>query len=200
MLRPGSIVAKTLALTILAVVILAGYQVIVQPLITAYAETKDDIAQSSEILRRYKVLASEKPALNERLAAIREDDAVHLGYLEGESDALAAAELQDLAAEAIDAADGQIKSTQILNVTEVEDGPSSVRKTGLKLRFTATIDGLAAALYDLETIEPHLFIDNLAVVSNHRRSRNNEVENEVTLDIRMDIFGYSRQRPDSSLE
>lgn len=193
MLRPGSIVARAVALAILMIVLLAGYQFAVQPLTQAYVDTKEKIARSNELLQRYKALASERPALSERLATFNEDDEVLSGYLEGPSDALAAAQLQDLAAEAIEAAGGEIKSTQILQATDVEDGPSSVRRTGLKLRFAATIDGLASALYDLETIEPHLFVDQLVVVSAKGRRRNDQAESSSDLDVRLDLFGYIRQ-------
>ncbi|MGI9451754.1 MAG: type II secretion system protein GspM, partial [Geminicoccaceae bacterium] len=152
-----------------------------------------EIAQSNELLQRYQALASERSVLSERLAAFKEDDQVLSGYLEGPSDALAAAQLQDLAADAIAAAGGEILSTQILQAADVEDGPPSIRKTGLKLRFAATIDGLASALYDLETIEPRLFVDQLLVVSTDGRRRSDRDNSNSNLDVRLDLFGYVLQ-------
>ncbi len=192
MLRPGSLIARLAALAILAVLVLACYQFVVQPLMRAHVETQEKIVQSNELLQRYKALAAEQPALTERLAALEEDDQSLSGYLEGPSDALAAAQLQDLAADAIAAADGEIRSTQILPVTDVEDGPS-VRKTGLKLRFSSTIDGLASTLYDLETIEPHLFVDQLVVVSERGRRGDLTAGGNQRLDVRLDLFGYVRK-------
>jgi len=193
MLRPGSLVAKVVALAILAIVLLAAYRFAVQPLIQAYLGTNEEITRANELLQRYKVLAAEQPALSERLAALKDDDQVLSGYLEGPSDALAAAQLQDLAADAIAAAGGEILSAQILQATDIEDGPPSIRRTGLKLRLAATIDGLASILYDLETIEPRLFVDQLLVVSTNARRRSDRANSGSNLDVRLDLFGYVLQ-------
>ncbi len=190
MLRPGSLIAKATALAILAIILLAAYRFAVQPLMQAYLGTNDEIVRANELLQRYKALAAEQSALSKRLAAVREDEQVLSGYLQGPSDALAAAQLQDLAADAIAAAGGEILSAQILQATEIENGPSSIRRTGLKLRFAATIDGLASTLYDLETIEPRLFIDQLLVVSTNGRRRSDQANSGSNLDVRLDLFGY----------
>lgn len=192
MLRPGSIIARTVALALLAIVLLAGYQLVLQPLILAYAGANEQIARSNELLQRYRILASEKVALSERLTALKADDEIFSGYLEGPSDALAAAQLQDLAAQAIETAGGEVTSTQILEAAAVEDGPPSVRRIGLKLRFNAGIDGLASTLHDLETTEPRLLVDQLVVVSNRGR-RSDRLAGGSNLDVRLDLFGYVRQ-------
>jgi general secretion pathway protein M len=192
MLRPGSFVARLVAVAVLGILLLAAYQFLVQPLMQSYALADEKIVRSNELLERYRRLASARPVLAQQLAVLQQDSEVLSGYLKGPSDALAAAQLQDLAAEAIEAAGGEIRSTQILQATDVEDEPS-VRKTGLKLRFATTIDGLALTLYDLETVEPHLFVDQLVVVSERGRRINDAVDGASSLDVRLDVVGYVRR-------
>lgn len=192
MLRPGSFLSRFSALALLIVLLLAAYQFVVQPLIDRYRDNQETIARSHDILQRYQALADEYPALAERLATLDEEkEESFAGYFDGPSDALAAAQLQNLAAEIIETADGEIRSTQILPVTEVESDPS-VRRTGVKLRFGTTIDGLASALYDLETVEPHLIIDQLIISTERSRRFNDETDQDAKLDVRLDLFGYVR--------
>lgn len=194
MLQPGSFVSRMAAVAILAILLLAGYQLIVQPLIRIYGENKDRIVKSHELLQRYQALADERPALSERVADLDDDDSDEQlsGYLEGPSDALAAAQLQDLAAQMIEGADGDIRSAQILAAVEVDAAPA-LRRAGVKVRFAATIEGLASALYDLETAEPRLFIDQLIIASEKARRVGTKDSDDVKLDIRLDLFGYVRQ-------
>ena len=191
MLRPGSAPAKIVALAVLAILLLVVNQMIIQPLIGLYRDNQDHISRTSKLQQRYRALAAERPVLTRRLAAFADENDLHAAYLEGPSDALAAAELQDLAATAIGDASGEITSTQILPSVKVEDGPR-LRQTGLKLRFSADIDGLAEALYDLETNEPYLFVDELLVVAG-RGLPGKEEKTEPKLDIRLEIFGYVRE-------
>lgn len=191
MLRPGSLIAKMAAVAILVILLLASYQLIVQPLMGLYQTNQDKITHSHELLQRYQALADERPALTERLAGLDDDQEAFAGYLEGPSDALAAAQLQNLATEIIEATKGDIKSSQTLPVVAIEADPT-VRRPGVKLRFETSIDGLAAALYDLETVEPHLFIDQMIVTSGRVRRANPEADEDTKLDVRLDLFGYVR--------
>lgn len=188
MFRPGSFIARAVALVILALVLVTGYQLIAGPLLESYWAKRDAIAHSTELLQRYRALAAEKPGLAERLAAVETKGDAGPGYLRGPSDALAAAELQNLAGDIIQRAGGDIRSTQILPATPVEEGPL-LRRTGLKLRFGATIDSLATTLFELETIEPHLFIEQLLVSSQQARATPT-ADTATMLDVRLEIVGY----------
>lgn len=192
MLEPGSPAAKIAALGILGIVILAGNQFIVQPLLQTYQDNQEKIAHSNDLLQRYRALAEEQPRLAERLSALEAADASNTAYLEGTSDALATADLQDLASEAIEVAGGEVRSTQGLPAVDIEDGPS-LRKIAVNLRFSTDIDGLAEALYELEAGVPVLFIDHLQVSATGSRQTMLEATSAQELDIRLDVYGYIRR-------
>ncbi len=192
MLRPGSVPARIAALAILGILLLAAYHVVLQPVIQHYQDNRDHIARTSKLLHHYRARAAERPALTEQLSAFEADSEAGTGYLEGPSDGLAAAELQERVSDAIDAADGEIRSMQILPASDVEDD-LPFRRTGLKVRFAANLDNLAEALYDLETNEPHLFIEELLVVAPRARQHLDKAKTDPLLDIRMDVLGYAHQ-------
>ncbi len=192
MLERGSWAAKVAALGILGIVLLAAAQFIVQPLLQTYRGNQEKIAHSTDLLQRYRALAEEQPRLAERLSALEETDASSAAYLEGTSDALAAADLQDLASEAIEITGGEVKSTQSLPAVDVEDGPL-LRKIAVNLRFSTDIDGLAEALYELEAGEPVLFIDLLQISAEGSRQAKQDAQSVQKLDVRLDVFGYIRR-------
>jgi general secretion pathway protein M len=195
MLQPGSLLSRTLAIVLLAVALLGGYRLIVAPLLTAYQEGESSIEQAKTLLQRYRALAEQRPQLAKRLAEQQERAAAAAGYLEGPSDALAAAQLQDRVKSVVETAGGELRSTQILPAQPLE-GDLGFRRTAVRVQIIVTIEGLAAALYELETGQPYLLIDDVTVRQERvRRRRRSEPKSEPMLDVNLELFGYLRTEP-----
>lgn len=193
MLRPGSLLSRIVAIALLWLALLLGHRLIVAPLWSAYREGEQSIEQLQGLLQRYRALAEQRTILAERLAEQERRAASVAGYLEGPSDALAAAQLQDRVKSVVEAAGGELRSTQILPAAPV-DGDPGFRRTTLRVQFTVTIDGLAAALYELETGQPYLLIEDLTVREQRVRRRRNQPASEPMLDVSLELFGYLRER------
>jgi len=192
MLRPGSTSARLVAVAVLVIILLVGYQWIIGPIFGTYRDNQATISRSNEMLLRHRAVAAEQPELDEQLAALEHDDQSMAGYFEASGDAVAAAHLQDLTTEVIDAAGGEVTSTQSLPAIAIEGGPA-IRRAGLKIRFNATIDSLADTLQDLETAEPYVFIETLTMATRRAERTGIKSENNPELDIRLDLVGYVRQ-------
>ena len=188
MLGPNTPAAKISALGLLGIALLAGNQFILQPLLGTYHGNNQTITQSDELLQRYRALVAEQPVLKERLAALESEDAASAAYLESTSDALAGAELQDFATEAIEISGGEIISVQSLEAVDIEDGPA-LRKVAVNLSFSTDIDGLAKTLYDLESGEPMFFIESLQISAEGDRQQ----KGEQKLDVHLEVFGFMRR-------
>ena len=89
MLQPGSVLSRTVAIALLAIALLAGYRLIMAPVLNAFRDGKARIEQAEELLQRYEALAQQRPLLNDRLAEQEERAASAAGYLQGPSDAAA---------------------------------------------------------------------------------------------------------------
>ena len=190
MLQPGSLLSRTLAIALLLVALLAGVRLVVEPLLGAFREAAAGIAEDEALLQRYRVLAEQRPALARRLEQQQELAASAAGYLQGPSDALAAAQLQDRVKTVIEGAGGELRSTQILPAQPIE-GNAAIRRAALRVQFAVTIDGLSATLYELETGQPYLLIDQLSVREQRvRRRRRDEPEPETSLDVTLELSGY----------
>lgn len=193
MLRPGSLPSRLLALALLAAVPLLGWTFVVEPVIAAYREANQAIAQTQRLLHDYRERAEQRPQLAELVAEQEAHAAAVRGYLEAVDDALAAAELQDRAKIVIEGGGGALRSAQSLRVEPVE-ASAAVRRAWLQVRFSADIESLATILYELETGEPYLFVDGLSIREPRRqRRRRDEPEGAPQLDIVLDLYGYVRE-------
>ena len=191
MLQPGSLLSRTLALALLALALLGGFRLVVAPLMAAFQDNAARIEQAETLLQRYLALAEQRQATSDRLAAQEELAASAAGYLEGPSDALAAAQLQDRVKSVIEGAGGELRSTQILPAVAI-DGDAGIRRTPLRVQFAAAIGGLAETLYELESGQPYVFIEQLTVREQRRRD---EPGTDGSLDTSLQLSGYLRAAP-----
>jgi general secretion pathway protein M len=195
MLQPGSLLSRTLAIVLLAAALFGGVRLVVAPLLAAYRDAAAEIEQADFLLQRYKALAEQRPSMAERLAEQQELVASAAGYLQGPSDALAAAQLQDRVKTVVEGAGGELRSTQILAAKPVEVD-AKIRRAALRVQFVVTIEGLAQTLYELESGQPYLLIDALSVREQRVRSRRrNEPETEARLDVSLELSGYLQSEP-----
>ncbi len=195
MLQPGSLLSRTLAVVLLGVALLGGARLVVAPLLAAWRDAAAEIEQAEFLLQRYRALAEQRGAMAERLAEQQELAASAAGYLQGPSDALAAAQLQDRVKTVVERAGGELRSTQILTATPVEID-ATIRRTALRVQFVVTVAGLAETLYELETGQPYLLIDELTVREQRTRSRRrDEPESEAQLDVSLELSGYLQAEP-----
>jgi general secretion pathway protein M len=194
MLQPGSLLARTLALTLLATAVAGGYLLIVVPVLDAYRDNADAIERAEILLRRQRALAAQRPLLLARVEEEKENAEAVAGYLLGPSDALAAAQLQDRLKAVIEAAGGELRSTRILPAEAVEASPGT-RRTALQVQMIVTIEGLAEVLYGLEAGQPYVLIDELSVRNQRERRRRGEPETEPMLDVNLRLSGFVRATP-----
>ena len=161
----------------------------VQPVSRAHRQTDEAIQEASESLQRYERLAALRPALQKQFDQVRRQQDSSGFYLTGETDGLAAAELQDLVKATITANGGQLRSTQTLPAKAEGD----FKRVSVRVQFTTTIEQLARILYALEAGQTYLFVDNLDIRNRRARSRKKEPDPDgPKLTIRFDLYGYLR--------
>jgi general secretion pathway protein M len=194
MLQPGSVLSRTLAVALLGIVLLGAYRLIVAPLLSAYRDGEARIEQAKDLLQRYEALAQQRSLLTDRLAEQQELAASAAGYLQGPSDALAAAQLQDRVKSVVEAAGGELRSTQILPAEQLEED-LGFRRATLRIHFVGTIEGLEETLFELETGQPYLIIDDVTIRQERVRRRRSEPEAQPMLDVSLELFGYVREEP-----
>lgn len=179
--------SRLAALGLLVLVVFVVYSLTVGPLISAYARVNTALGESAELSEKYHRIAAQRDALAARLDKLTYQQADSGIYLPGETDALAAARLQEIVNSTVVSGGGQLRSVQILPAKA--DG--TFRKIGVRAQMTGTITAVARILYAFEAGDIFLFIDNIDI-SNRRARRRNAEETDPELLIRLDLSGYLR--------
>ena len=179
---------RAFAVAILVAIVAAIYYAVAQPLIGTYAANRTAIAQRREILLRYQHAAQELPARQQALAALKQQQAKTDGYLEGSSDTLIAAQIQNRVKALANSAKTELRSSQVLPA----EPAGTVKRIAIRDQLSATTAGLLGIFHDLEAQSPSLFLDNvtLQVRPMTLRDRNNPGDGG-TIDVQFDVYGYS---------
>jgi general secretion pathway protein M len=181
-------VKRAAALALLFLVLWLAWIAVVSPVISAYRETNERIASTSERLNRFQGISNNYPALKQQIENLVRQTAKSGIYLAGNTDSLAAANLQEGVSGTIERNGGTLRSVQILPVTDDGD----FRKVTVRVQLTATLPEFTRILYSLEADKPFVFIDNLDIKNRRARARNQDQNQNPELVIRFDLYGYLR--------
>ena len=185
-------ISRATAIGLLVAVLLIIYSLLVAPLIAAYSEINGAIAQSTDLLTRYQRIMSQQTALKALLDRVNAEHTASGVYVPGETDALAAARLQEIVNSRVESNGAQVRSVQILPAQEDGD----FRRVGVRIQMTASIAAIARILYAFEAGDMFLFVDNLEVSNRQSRRRaDGGQEADPALLVRLDLTGYVRPGP-----
>lgn len=180
--------SRAAALSILFVLLGSVYLFVVGPLLDAYRSTDEAIELTGDQLARYENISKNYPALKAQLDRLTRRQAASGVYLAGDTDALAAAALQEDVSATIERNGGKLRSIQILPVTNDGD----FKRVSVRVQLTATLAAFAQILYTLEAGKPVTFVDNLDVKNRRARRTAKNQNQDPELVIRFDLFGYLR--------
>ena len=184
-------VSRALALALLIAVFAGAYALVVDPLMTRFRANEDSLMQSANLLERYRRIGATRESLEAQIAALRSRRQSASGFLPGIRDTLAAADLQNKVGGIVKSSGGEIKSAQILPPRDEQD----LKRINLRVRLSADISSLRRIIHRLESDRTSLFLTNLDVRGRARpRRRAKDKNNDRTLQVRFDIFGYIRPK------
>jgi general secretion pathway protein M len=174
-----------LALGIAFIALAAFYTVALAPALDFYAANETTVETRRALSAKLKQMAQELPALRAQVASLRAAAAGDRQTLEGGSDALAAAALQERVGEIAGTLGVAIASSEILPV-EAEDG---YRRLGLRLVVNGNYAGLIWLLAAIEKATPSLIVDNLQIRAVQRQPRG-PAESAAPLDASFEVLGF----------
>jgi general secretion pathway protein M len=153
---------QRLAIGILAVVIVLALLVTAGPIWVANASRQAALDQADDRLQRYQQIAARDAELLPQYEAMLRQQRTSGNHLRSETSAVAGAELQRLVKKITAANGAQILSTQILPVSQ-EQG---LLRVSLKVRLRGTLPAILTSLYEIETDDIHMFLDDVALRDN----------------------------------
>ena len=174
---------RFLALLLLLVVLGAVYLVVAAPLIELYVGRSAQIEDKRMLVPRLKAAAAELPELRAQVADLRATAGTRKVTLEGSSDSIASANLQNHIAEFATSVGVTIGSTESLPV-ETRGG---YRRIGLRFTLNGPYEALLKFIAKLEAATPPLVLENLHI---HGVLRRPGTPQAGALDAGLDVFGF----------
>jgi hypothetical protein len=156
---PTGPMGRALALGLNSLLGAALWLGVIMPLIEWHDQRADTLGQMSALERRLDDLAASLPALKQQATALAEGEAGQPGLLEGSSDSMASASLQELLQAMFMRAGVQLNSVETLPGEEA----GAYRRIRLRVSFNASWPILAGLLRDVHLATPALLVDELQV-------------------------------------
>src|SRR5215468_1837900 len=153
----GRFVAVGLLLLALAFV----HTFVVRPLAASWYEAVGTIEDARALAARYARTAAARSQYEEQAVALRAEKPNPEWFLSGETDALAAAAMQDRISSLTQAAGAEIRSIQTAAAVD-EDG---MRRIGATVELATKTAGLLRVAYAIESGTPYLFINTAEAIA-----------------------------------
>lgn len=172
-MSPLRAASRGAALGLLGLMLGGLYALVLDPVFSGYRAGLDDLQQERSRIARFAAVAASAEEV-EAAAGVAESRQAQSGiFIQGTSDAQAAAALQGRINSVVRSAGGDLRSVQSLPPeSSAVDGVSRI---GVQLQYIGTIHDLRRLLYALETGTPLLFIEKLEMRGRlSRRSREDE--------------------------
>lgn len=182
---------RAVALLLLIALIALVAAAILVPLHSTLQRYDESISDLEFRLQKYHKMALLEIPLKEQLEQLisRQESADDL--LEGESQAIAGANLQALFKQIVQNAGGRLESTQVLPASTA----GVIEWIGIRAQFSGDIETLQQVLHGIEFNKPILFVDNIEIRTRRMRvsRRNPTSQSQVqSLSVSLEISGYRR--------
>jgi general secretion pathway protein M len=176
---------RHLAVGILAGAVIAALLITAGPLWLANSSRQAALDDAYERLQRYQRIATRDAELLPQYEAQLQKQRQAGNHLRSETSAMAGAELQRIVKTISSANQAQIMSTQVLPVSE----QSGFLRVALKVRLRGDLAAILRSLYDMETNDVYMFVDDLMLRDNMagRRPINGQVR---PMDAEFELVAY----------
>lgn len=155
------------------------------PVWLANSSRQASLDDAYERLQRYQQIAARDAELLPQYEAQLQKQRQAGNHLRSETSAMAGAELQRIVKTITSANQAQIMSTQLLPVSE----QNGFLRVALKVRLRGELPAILRSLYDLETDEVYMFVDDIMLRDNMagRRPINGQVR---PMDAEFELIAY----------
>ena len=156
---PTGRTGRLLALGLTSLLLAAFALGIVVPVIGWHGDRAETLARRGALARRMEALVAALPGLQQQAAAVSTHGTEELALLEGDSDSVAGAALQERLQTMFVQAGAQLNSVETLPGEEA----GAYRRIRLRISFTASWPVLLAVLRDIHVATPVLLVNELQV-------------------------------------
>ena len=185
--------SRLAAIGLLLLVLLLGYFLLLHWWFVApLQQINGEMSDLRDTQSRYAAALAEKPALQQRIAALGVGQAASQAFLAADDTNAAAADLMQRVVDVV-AASTQGGSCTVSQKMPLPNPPMTAgepyQKAAVSISLSCDIEPLAAVLQALEQGTPYLFVDDLSVYRNPVAAQQN---NAAPLEVQFTLSGYIR--------
>jgi Tfp pilus assembly protein PilO len=178
---------RLLALAVLLIAVVAGFLLLVAPLLDFYNQGEAAMADKRMLLPRLRAVAQQLPDLRASLAELQKVASTRKITLEGNSDAIASANLQSRIEELAASAGVTIGRSEAVSA----ETRSPYRRIGLRVAVSGEYEGILKLLGAIETVAPPLVLANLQIHGMLRPINPTAgPQNSTRLDAVFEVYGF----------
>jgi general secretion pathway protein M len=185
--------SRIAAILLLSLALLLAYFVLLHWWFVApLQQIRSDMADLRDTHSRYAAAIAEKPALQQRIAALGAGQAASSAFLAADDPNTAAADLMQRVVDVV-AGNTHGGSCAVSQKMPLPNPPVSAgepyRKAAVSISLSCDIEPLAAVLQALEQGTPYLFVDDLSIYRNPVAAQR---EQGAPLEVQFTLSGYVR--------
>ena len=185
--------SRIAAILLLLLALLLGYFVLLHWWFVApLQQIRSDMADLRDTHSRYAAAIDEKPALQQRIAALGAGQAASSAFLAADDPNTAAADLMQRVVDVVgsNTQGGRCVVSQKMPLPNPPSTPGEpYRKAAVSISLRCDIEPLAAVLQALEQGTPYLFIDDISIYRNPVAAQQNDAPQ---LEVQFTLSGYVR--------
>jgi general secretion pathway protein M len=183
--------SRIAAIVLLLLTLLLAYFLLIHWWFVApLQQVRSDMADLRDTHSRFAAAIAEKPALQQRIAALGAGQAASSAFLATDDPNTAAADLMQRVVDVVGAntARGSCVVSQKMPLPNPPSDPGEpYRKAAVSISLSCDIEPLAAVLQALEQGTPYLFVDDLSIYRNPVAAQQNR---GAPLEVQFTLSGY----------
>lgn len=185
--------SRIAAIALLLLALLLGYVVLLHWWFVApLQQIGSEMADLRDTQSRYAAAIAEKPALQQRLAALGAGQAASSAFLAADDPNAAAADLMQRVVDVVGSSTqgGRCLVSQKMPLPNPPASPGEpYRKAAVSISLSCDVEPLATVLLALEQGTPYLFVDDLSIYRNPVAAQQNHA---APLEVQFTLSGYVR--------
>jgi general secretion pathway protein M len=185
--------SRVAAIGLLLLALVIGYFVLLHWWFVApLRQIRSDMVDLRDTQSRFAAAIAEKPALQQRIAALGAGQAASNAFLAEDDPNTAAADLMQRVVDVV-GSHTQSGSCQVSQKVPIPNPPATsgepYRKAAVSINLSCDIESLAQVLQALEQGTPYVFIDDLSIYRNPVAAQQNHA---APLEVQFTLSGYVR--------
>ncbi len=183
----AKLTTRAAAISLLLGLLAGSYILVIEPIFATHRMLDESLSRTTELALRFEQVGAARIRLETKIQELLKRQTESGIYLNGETEALAAAKLQQMVNARVKANQGRVRRIQILPM-KMEEGCVRV---AISVTIEAPLSALQRIVHSFEANRPIVFVQGFEIKGRRSRQRSKQAA-DPTLFVRLKLAGYMR--------